>query len=181
MHEDTKQEVLSKVEEMPLDTTITFVEARETGKTALKILGGKLTSSQVNQMQERVDLRPCKNCGQKGYGKSPNLETRMAKCPAHGKKCTKCQHEGHYAKVCKSGKGDKKDNAQPDFKKGTAGTNHVTLNRMEMSLRSGKISRVSQSTQNLMKKQQNMKKLRHEVWDEREACTSSPSCLKNPS
>ena len=35
-----------------------------------------------------------------------------------------------------------------------------------MSEKSGKISRVSQSTQNLMKKQQNMKKLRHEVWDE---------------
>ena len=40
--EDTKQEVLSKVEEMPLDTTVTFVEARETGKTANEILGGKL-------------------------------------------------------------------------------------------------------------------------------------------
>ena len=39
--EDTKQEVLSKVDEMPLDATITFVEARETGKTALRILGGK--------------------------------------------------------------------------------------------------------------------------------------------
>ena len=42
--EDTKQEVLSKVEEMPLDTTVTFIEARETAKTATKILGGKLTS-----------------------------------------------------------------------------------------------------------------------------------------
>jgi hypothetical protein len=37
-----------------------------------------------------------------------------------------------------------------------------------MSEKSGKISRVSQSTQNLMKKQQNMKKLRHKVWDEEE-------------
>ena len=37
-----------------------------------------------------------------------------------------------------------------------------------MSEKSGKISRVSQSTQNLMKKQQNMKKLRHKVWDEKE-------------
>jgi hypothetical protein len=61
--EDTKQEVLSKVEEMPLDTTITFVEARETGKTTLKILGGKLTSGQVNKVQqEREDQRPCNYC-----------------------------------------------------------------------------------------------------------------------
>jgi acyl-[acyl carrier protein]--UDP-N-acetylglucosamine O-acyltransferase len=76
--------------------------------------------------------------------------------------------EGHYAMVCRSGKGDKKDNTQSDSKKTTAGTNQVTLNRMNMSLKSGKISRVSQTTQNLMKQQQNMKKLRHEVWDERE-------------
>ena len=30
--EDTKQEVLSKVEELPLDETIAFVEPREIGK-----------------------------------------------------------------------------------------------------------------------------------------------------
>jgi hypothetical protein len=54
--EDTKQAVLSKVEELPLDETITFVEARETGKTALKILGGNLSSGQVNKVQqERED------------------------------------------------------------------------------------------------------------------------------
>jgi hypothetical protein len=50
--EDTKQAVLSKVEELPLDETITFMEARETGKTALKILGGKLSSGQVNKVQQ---------------------------------------------------------------------------------------------------------------------------------
>jgi hypothetical protein len=50
--EDTKQAVLSKVDEMPLDETVTFVVARETGKTALKILGGKLASRQVNKVQQ---------------------------------------------------------------------------------------------------------------------------------
>jgi hypothetical protein len=52
------QEILSKVEEMPLDTTSTFVEASETGKTATKILGGRLASSELNQVQDRVDQRP---------------------------------------------------------------------------------------------------------------------------
>jgi hypothetical protein len=52
--------------------------------------------------------------------------------------------------------------------KTTVGTNHFTIHRMKMPEKSGKISRVSQSTQNLMKKQQTMKKLRHEVWDEKE-------------
>jgi hypothetical protein len=70
--------------------------------------------------------------------------------------------------VCKSRRGDKKDEAQHDSKKTTAGTNHFTINRMKMSEKSGKISRVSQPTQNLMKKQQNMKKLHHKVWDEKE-------------
>jgi hypothetical protein len=65
-------------------------------------------------------------------------------------------------------KGDKKDETQHDSKKTTAGTNHFTINRMKMSEKSGKISRVSESTQNLMKEQQNMKKLRHKVWDEKE-------------
>jgi hypothetical protein len=39
---------------------------------------------------------------------------------------------------------------------------------MKMTEKSGKISRVTHSTQNLMKKEQNMKKLRLEVWDEKE-------------
>jgi hypothetical protein len=69
--EDTKLEVLSKVDEMPLDETITFVEAREIGKTALKILGGKLTSGQVNKVhQDREDQRSCTYCGQEAHGKS---------------------------------------------------------------------------------------------------------------
>jgi hypothetical protein len=38
--EDTKQEVLSKVEEKTLDDTIAFVEARETGRDSVKILSG---------------------------------------------------------------------------------------------------------------------------------------------
>ena len=131
------------------------MEARETGKTATKILGGKLTSSLVNQVQERVDQRPCTYCGKKGHGKSANFEIRKADCPAHGHTCIKCQRQDHYATVCRSRKGDKKDNNQSDSKKTTTGAHQVTLKRMKMSLRSGKISRVSQSTQNLMKKQQN--------------------------
>jgi hypothetical protein len=44
-NKDTKQAVLSKVEEMTLDDTIAFVEARETGKNSVNILSrGELTS-----------------------------------------------------------------------------------------------------------------------------------------
>ena len=59
--EDTKQAVLSKVEEMTLDITIAFVEARETGKNSVRILsGGGLTSGQVNKVHKkeiREDVR----------------------------------------------------------------------------------------------------------------------------
>jgi hypothetical protein len=51
---------------MTLDVTVTFVEARETGRTATKILGGKMTSTLVNQVQERVEQRNCTYCGKKG-------------------------------------------------------------------------------------------------------------------
>ena len=53
--EDTKQEVLSKVDEMSLDETITLVEARETGKTALKILGGTFTIGHINKVHQEMD------------------------------------------------------------------------------------------------------------------------------
>jgi hypothetical protein len=52
--------------------------------------------------------------------------------------------------------------------KTTAGTDHFTTNTMKLSEKSGNISKVSQSIQNMMKKQQNMKKLSHEVWDKTE-------------
>jgi hypothetical protein len=97
------------VEELPLDKTMTFREARETGKTSMKILGGRLSSGQVNKVQqEREDQRSCTYCGQKGHGKSPSNDLRKADCPAFGKKCVKCRRKGHFAGVCKM-KGDKKD------------------------------------------------------------------------
>jgi hypothetical protein len=104
--EDTKQEVLSKVGDMTLNDTITFVEARETGKLATKSLGSKMSSTVVNQVQEKADKKNCSYCGNKGHGKRANFETRKAKCPAHGQACTKCQHKDHFAAVCESAKED---------------------------------------------------------------------------
>jgi hypothetical protein len=70
----------------------------------------------------------------------------------------------HFSGVCKM-KGDKKDETPQDSKKTKAGAHHFTINRMKMSK---SLARSPKSTQNLMKKQQNMKKLRHEIWDEEE-------------
>ena len=86
--EDTKQEVLSKVEEMPLDVTVTFIEARETGKTATNILGGKLTSTVVNQVKEKAEEKNCTYCGRKGHGRRASIETRKANCRHLAKRAT---------------------------------------------------------------------------------------------
>jgi hypothetical protein len=52
--EDTKQAVLSKVDEMTLDVTIVFVEARETGNNSVRILSrGGLTSGQVKKVHKK--------------------------------------------------------------------------------------------------------------------------------
>ena len=76
--EETKQAVLSKVDEMPLADTITFVEARETGKISMKILAGTNSSSQVNKVQgTNDDQRSCRYCGKKGHGK--NLDFNISK------------------------------------------------------------------------------------------------------
>jgi hypothetical protein len=100
----------------------------------------------VNKVQQdREDQRSCTHCGQKGHGKYPNIDLRKTDCPAYGQKCAKCQQKEHYAGVCKSRRGDKKVEAQHDPKKTTEGANHFTINRMKMSKKSGKISRVSQS------------------------------------
>ena len=42
---------------MPLDTTVTFVEDRETGKLAAKIMGSRLASSKPNQVQDDLNKR----------------------------------------------------------------------------------------------------------------------------
>ena len=100
--EETKQEVLSKVEELPLDETIVFVEARETGKTSLKILSGGLSSSHVNKVHEHVSANDkCKYCGKKGHGKHPSSDLRKDSCPAFGKKCKNCSFQGHFSEQCK--------------------------------------------------------------------------------
>jgi hypothetical protein len=144
--EDTKQEVLSKVEELPLAETITFIEARETGKTATKILGGKMTSTLVNQVNEKFDDKNCSFCGKKGHGRKASFESRKANCPAYGQTCTKCKGRHHFQAACKSGGIKKNDDSKSDSKNSAANAHQVTLNRMKMTIRTGKISQVSQTT-----------------------------------
>ena len=61
---DTKGEVLSKVTQMNLDDTVTFVEARNIGKGDLQLRGGGPSSGQVNAL---LAQGKCWRFGQEGH------------------------------------------------------------------------------------------------------------------
>ena len=108
--EDTKQEVMSKVKEMAFDETITFVEARETGKKSINtVSGGGMASSQVHKVStayKSQDTVPkdeqdwCKYCGTTGHGKNPNFDLKKSSCPAFNNKCRQCKRKGHFQDFC---------------------------------------------------------------------------------
>ena len=142
---ETQQSVLSKVEEMNLEDTIVFVEAREVGRHSVKILNGGLTSSQVNRVNVQ-DTGTCSYCGKKGHGKNSHRDIRRTDCPAWGRMCKKCKQKNHFTDLC-TRKGDKKEESPKDTTKTAAGANHVTINAIKMleKGKSGKVSRVTQS------------------------------------
>jgi hypothetical protein len=173
--EDTKQEVLSKVKEMTLDETITFVEARETGKKSLNTLcGGGPASGQVNKVKttykgkemEVNNDEKCKFCGSKGHGKSPNFDLKKASCPAIDNKCKRCMRKGHFQDFCN--RKPPKDKPEKDGGKDddNAGYKSVQLSRVHYSKGLEKTNKweISKSNVRLMKYQQNMTKLGHEEW-----------------
>ena len=102
----------------------------------------------MNRIQA-PDQGQCKFCGKVGHGKNPNSDIRKSDCPAFGKKCKKCQLKGHFADMCLK-KGVEGGDPPKDKPKTTAGANTVQLNAMKMSdkIKTGKISRVSQTTRN---------------------------------
>ena len=177
---DTQQAVLSKVTELNLEDTIIFVEAREVGKNSVKILSGGLSSGQVNTITHGQGK--CKFCGKSGHGKYPNSDIRKTDCPASGKQCKNCNKRGHFPDMCLK-KGTAGENSPQDTSKTRAGAKATTINTVHMSknLKRGNVSRISQPILNLMKKQQNVKKLRHEVWSEQAQTYIKSSLPEEPS
>ena len=114
---------------------------------------------------------------------NPNSDIRKIDCPASGKQCKNCKKKGHFPDMCL-----KKETARGDFSPGntsktTAEAKAVNINTVHMSekLKRGNVSRVSQTILNLMKKQQNVKKLRHEVWSEEAQTYIKSSLPEEPS
>ena len=101
-------------------------------------------------------------CGKKGHGRNPKIGVKREKCPAWSNKCEKCNKIGHFKNYCTW-----KPQQEEDKKKQTGNSNHVNINKMRMSQESGKALNVSQKTNKLIQKQQNMTKLSHETWNDK--------------
>merc|ERR1712208_59245 len=121
--EEIRENVLAKTEELGLEETIKFIEAKETGRRSTAQLSpGGLANTGVNKItaykrEQRSDAitrptlipttRPtgtpnteehCTFCNQTGHGSL--FEIRKKKCPAFNKRCTRCQRMGHFSISC---------------------------------------------------------------------------------
>ena len=149
---------MSKVEELPLDET--FVEAREKGKTSLKILSGGLSSGHVNKVHEIVSPHDkCKYCGKKGHGKQPSIDLRKDSCPAFGEeKCKNCGILGHFNEQCrKKPKDTPEEHHKSAAKQNNVKQNSVMIKKMQMNRSQGDDMGIMKSTMRQMKEQQNMR------------------------
>ena len=70
---ETKGEILSKVDMPTLAETVTFLEARETGKRSLAGLSGTLAGQSIHVVQ-------CKSCGEMGHSADAPLNIRKKLC-----------------------------------------------------------------------------------------------------
>ena len=111
--EDIRRQVLGVVEVMDLDTTVKFIEAKESGRKAGAFLDSSgaglnkmttfkqvqkhnLLDTEVKSEDPKEEVR-CKYCNRKGHGATPGLNVKKEKCPAFDKTCNKCGGLGHFA------------------------------------------------------------------------------------
>ena len=104
---------------MNLDTTVKFIEAKESGKKAGVYLDSedaclnKVTGYRQAQREylirdnsnptDVVGNEKCHYCGRRGHGAKPDLNQKKELCPAFDKKCNSCGKIGHFArsKACR--------------------------------------------------------------------------------
>ena len=117
--DDIRRQVLGVVEEMNLETTVKFIEAKESGRKAgvfldsgdagLNKVTGYRQAQRENLMTDGsnttdvVDNDKCHYCGRRGHGAKPDLNRKKEACPAFDKKCNSCGKIGHFSrsKACR--------------------------------------------------------------------------------
>ena len=100
---ETKGEILSKVDKLTLEQTIAFVEARETGQRSLAGLGGSgLAGQQIHTVRDYSESQ-CWRCGETGH------TSRFKDCKAKRATCGRCKKIGHFTKFCRTKETSTKD------------------------------------------------------------------------
>ena len=96
-------------QDIDLETTIKYIEAKESGKRSVNRLTQSVStyaqpaSASAATSSYRLSKKPCGYCGAKenhGF----KMKDREQKCPASKHTCRKCNIVGHFEKVCRGGK-----------------------------------------------------------------------------
>ncbi len=109
-----------KNQDMTLEQTLRFIEAKEAGKRsasrlllpqAMDAVGGSLYKRQKKAQTRATppakttplhDRGTCTYCGLKGHGRNPPTRVRREECPAFGTKCNYyCSKDHHHEKMCR--------------------------------------------------------------------------------
>ena len=114
--EEIRLDVLGESrQDMSLEDALSYVEAKESGKrSASRLIGDSSINTaaamssykhyeklraQSNPSENKDPPPTCGYCGRTGHRNS--RQERSKKCPAFGKKCTKCGITNHFANVCR--------------------------------------------------------------------------------
>ena len=103
--EDIRLNLLGdKNQDMSLEETIAFIEAKESGKkSAGRLLNDNSTAAALSQYKSRkkqASVVKCNWCGKRERHGS-DFKERQRKCPAFKHMCEVCHITGHFASVCR--------------------------------------------------------------------------------
>ena len=122
---DIREEVLGMIEEIDLETTVKYVEAKGSVKKADLFLDRgavpveDVTEYKKNQGEQTIvsgtksdgssgEELKCRFCNKRGHGLRPFFKKKKAHCPAFDKTCKVCGVVGHFARTKACAKKDVK-------------------------------------------------------------------------
>ena len=121
--QDIQREVLGlENQTMDLEQLLKVLDAKETGRrTQATILGRGASASfssykareRKHQFKDQSQTEKCNYCGNTGHGKNDGpgrntVQLRQEKCPAFNEQCNNCSWKGHFTKLCRSKREERK-------------------------------------------------------------------------
>ena len=99
LNDNNAVEDILKVEELTLAVAINNARACESAKKNLVEVTGGASVQAVKSNYKKNKEPPGSECGKCGHPK----HRQASECPAKDKKCRKCEKNGHFQKMCRSG------------------------------------------------------------------------------